>query len=95
MWCEDRKNPRVLKVFVTFQTAIDGLPQQVGEGKLRILPTAGVRQVLFDEFSEPVSLVQFPRQNQAAVGGDEGALEIDPERGVGGELKGMISCLTQ
>jgi hypothetical protein len=70
------------------------LPQQVGEGKLRILPTAGVSQVLLDEFSEAKSLVEFPHQNQAAVGGDAGTLGIDLERGVEGELKGLTLYLT-
>jgi len=38
---------------------MDRLPQQVGEGKLRISPTARVGQILFDQFSEPGSLVEF------------------------------------
>jgi hypothetical protein len=32
---------------------------------------------LFDQISEPASLVEFPHQDQAAVGGDAGTLEID------------------
>jgi hypothetical protein len=56
------------------------IPQQVGEGELRILPTAGVGQMLLDQFSEPQSLVQFAHQDQAAVGGDAETLEIDLER---------------
>jgi hypothetical protein len=70
------------------------LPQQVGEGKLRILPTGGVRQVWFDESSEPESLVEFAHQDQAAVGSDAGPLEIDLEGGVKGELKGLTLFLT-
>ena len=50
--------------------------------------------MLFDEFSEAESLVEFAHQNHAAVGGDAGTLEIDFERGVEGELKGLILCLT-
>jgi hypothetical protein len=63
---------------------VDRLPQQVGEGKLRVFPTARVGQMLFDQFSEPESLVEFPHQDQAAVGSDAGTLEIDLERGVEG-----------
>jgi hypothetical protein len=48
----------------------------------------------FDQFSEPESLVEFPHQDQAAVGSDAGTLEIDLERGVAGELKGLILYLT-
>jgi len=84
----------VVEVFVTSHAAIDGLPQQVGERKLRILPTARVCQMLFDEFSEPDSLVEFAHQDQTAVGGDAGTLEIDLARGVGGELDWLILFLT-
>ena len=70
------------------------LPQQVGKGELRILPAAGVRQMLFDQFSEPESLIKLVHQDQAAVRGDAGTLEIDLERGVEGELKGLILYLT-
>jgi hypothetical protein len=38
---------------------VDGLAQQVGEGELRILPSSGVRQILFDQCSEPQPLVEF------------------------------------
>ena len=48
--------------------------------------------MLFDEFPEP--LVEFPHQDQAAVRGDPGALEIDLQRGVEGELKGLVLYLT-
>jgi hypothetical protein len=50
--------------------------------------------VLVDQFSEPESLVEFAHQDQAAVGRDPGTLEIDLERGVEGELKGLILYLT-
>jgi hypothetical protein len=38
--------------------------------------------------------VEFAHQDQPAVGGDPGTLEIDLERGVEGELKGSIMYLT-
>jgi hypothetical protein len=38
--------------------------------------------MLFDQFSEPESLVEFAHQDQAAVGSNVGTLEIDLERGV-------------
>jgi hypothetical protein len=67
-----RQPLRVVEVFVTGQAAIDRLPQQIDEEKLRILPTAGVGQMLVDEFSKPESLVEFTHQDQAAVGSDAG-----------------------
>jgi hypothetical protein len=50
--------------------------------------------MLLDQFSEPQSLVEFAHQDQAAVGGDAGTLESDLERGVEGELKGLVLYLT-
>jgi hypothetical protein len=46
--------------------------------------------MLLDQFSKPESLVEFAHQNQAAVGSDVRALEIDLEGGVKGELKGLV-----
>jgi hypothetical protein len=69
------------------------LPQQVGEAKLRVLST-GVRQMLCDQFTEPESLVEFAHQNQAAVGGNVGALEIDLKKDTEGKLKRPVLYLT-
>jgi hypothetical protein len=88
------KPRRAVEVFVTCQATVDGLAQQVGEGELRILPSSGVRQILFDQCSEPQPLVEFAHQDQAAVGSDAGTLESDLERGVKRELKRMISRFT-
>ncbi len=49
--------------------AIDGLPQQAGEGKARILGPR-VRQVLLDEFAEAQPFVQLQDQNQTSTGSD-------------------------
>src|ERR1035437_1274092 len=83
----------VVEVFVASQAAIDRLPQQVGEAKLRVLPTA-VRQILFDQFAESEPLVEFAHQDQTTVRSDAGALELDLERGVEGELKRPFLYLT-
>jgi hypothetical protein len=50
--------------------------------------------MLLDQFCEPETLVKFAHQDQAAIRRDAAALEIDFERGVEGELKGLILCLT-
>jgi hypothetical protein len=47
-----------------------------------------------DEFPEAEPLVQFADHNQATVGSDPRSLEIDLQRGVEGELKGLILFLT-
>ena len=79
-----------VEVFLSSHTAIDGLPQQVGEGELGVLPTAGVRQMLFDQFSGPESLVKFTYQDQTGVGSDVGTLEID----LGIDLRSVIISFT-
>jgi len=46
--------------------------------------------MLFDQFPEPESLVEFPHQDQAAVGSDAGTLEIDLQgsmEGKGGKCR--------
>jgi len=69
------------------------LPDQVGEGELRVrAPRIG--QVLGDQIAEAQPLVQLAHENQAAVGGDPRALELDPEPGVEGELQGLVLCFT-
>ena len=80
----------VVEIFLSSHAAIDGLPRQTGEGELGVLPPAGVRQILFDQFFEPESLVKFAYQDQAAVGSDAGILEIDFERSLEGELNSKI-----
>ena len=84
----------VVEVFVTSQATVDGLPQQVGEAETAYSSHGGVGQMLRDQFAEPESLVEFAHQDQAAVGSDARTLEIDLERGVEGELKGLVLYLT-
>ena len=50
--------------------------------------------MLLDQCPEPESLVEFAHQDQAAVGSDARTLEIDLERRVEGELKGLFWYLT-
>jgi len=47
-----------------------------------------------DELFQTQSLIQLANQNQTAIGSHAGTLEIDLERGVEGELKGLILRLT-
>jgi hypothetical protein len=51
--------------------------------------------MLFDQFSEPESLVKFAHQDQAAVGSDAGTVENDFKPNVEGELKGLILYRTR
>jgi hypothetical protein len=46
--------------------------------------------VLGDEIAEAQTFIQLAHQNEAAVGGDARSLEIDLQRGIEGELKGLI-----
>ena len=85
---------RVVDILVTSQAAADRLPQQVGEGKLGVLTAARIRQALSDQMAEGQTRVQLANQNQAAVGGDSGSLEIDLQRSVERELKGLVLFVT-
>ncbi len=49
--------------------------------------------MLFYQFSEPESPVEFARQDQAAVGSDAGTSEIELERDAEGELKALL-CIS-
>src|ERR1039458_1996082 len=66
----------VVHVFVSCQSAIDGLPQQVRKGEPRIL-CPSVRQVPVDKFAETQSFLQLPHQNQTSIGSDLRSLESD------------------
>jgi hypothetical protein len=48
----------------------------------------------FDQCSEPESLIEFANEDQAAVRGDAGTLEINLERDVGGMLEELILYLS-
>ena len=50
--------------------------------------------MLFDQFSQPESLVEFAHPDKTSVGSDVGTLEIDLERAVELVLKGLILSLT-
>ena len=50
--------------------------------------------MLCNEFAQDQTFIQFAHDNQAAVGTDPRSLGIDLQRGVEGELKGLILFLT-
>jgi hypothetical protein len=84
----------VVHVFIAGQPAIDGLAKQIRQRKLGVLTAARIPQVLSHQIAEAQTLVQLANQNQAAVGGDSGSLEIDLQRSVQGELKGLVLFVT-
>jgi hypothetical protein len=70
------------------------LPQQISQGQLGVLTAARIPQVLADQIAEAQTLVQLANQNQAAVGGDSGSLEIDLQSSVERKLKGLVLFVT-
>jgi hypothetical protein len=50
--------------------------------------------VLRDEVAEAQPLVELPHEDQAAIGGDPRSLELDLQRRVERELKGLGLRLT-
>ena len=83
----------VVDILVARQSAVYRLPHQVGQRQLGVL-SARVGQVPFDEFAEAQPFIQLPHQEQAAVRSDPRTLEVDLQRAVERELKGLFLCLT-
>ena len=83
----------IIHVLVPRQSAVDRLPDQVGERELRVRASR-ISQVLCDEGTEAQPLVQFADEDQAAIGGNPGSLELDLQRGVERELKGLVLGFT-
>jgi hypothetical protein len=81
-------------MFVPRQAAVQRLPQPIGERQLLVLAAPTDSQVFLDEFVQPQAFVQLSHQQQAAVGSDSRALEINFQRGAKRELKGPILCFT-
>jgi hypothetical protein len=53
-----------------------------------------LRDVCGDECAQPQTFIQFPHQKQTTVVSDARSLEINFQRGVERELKGLILCFT-
>jgi hypothetical protein len=65
-----------------------------GERQLRILSTPTVHEVFGDERTQSQPLIQLAHQEQTTVRGDARTLEINFQRRVKRELKGLILLLT-
>jgi hypothetical protein len=83
----------IVHILVSRQPAVDRLPDEIGERELGVrAPRVG--QVLRDEVAEPQTFVELPHEDQAAIGGDPRSLELDLQRRVERELKGLGLRLT-
>ncbi len=83
----------VVDVLVPRQSAVDRLPDQVGERELGVrAPRVG--QVLRDEVAEAQPFVELAHEDQTAIGGNPRALELHLECGIERELKGLVCCFT-
>jgi hypothetical protein len=70
------------------------LSQQIGERQRRVLAAPVVHQVLDDKRTQAQTLIQLAHQKQTTVGGNARTLEINFQRRVKRELKGLILFLT-
>jgi hypothetical protein len=84
----------IVDILIASDAAVDGLAEQIGERKLRILPAPWVSQVLGNQFAEAQPFIQLTNQNETAVGGDPWSLETDLQGGVERKLKRPILFLT-
>jgi hypothetical protein len=89
-----RQSLRIVQIFVSRQATVDGLSQQIRERQLRVLAAPVVPNVFDDERTQSQTFIQLAHQQQTAVGGDARTLEINFQRRVKRELKGLILFLT-
>jgi hypothetical protein len=81
---------RVVQVLIASQTAVDGLPQQIGQRQLGVLSPTRIAQVPFDQFIQTQTSIKLPHQNQATVRRDSRSLEIDLQGAVERKLRGWF-----
>ena len=60
----------VVDIFIARDAAVDGLPEQVGERQLSVLPAPRITEMPGDRFPEAQPLIQLTNQDEATVGGD-------------------------
>jgi hypothetical protein len=89
-----RQPLRIVQILVSCQPTVDGLSQQIVEWQLRVLSPPIVHDVLGDERTQSQTFIQLPHQKQTTVGGDARTLEINFQRRIKRELKGLILFLT-
>jgi hypothetical protein len=89
-----RESAGVVNILIAGHAAVDGLAEQIGQGKLRILAAPRIGQMLGDETAQTQPFIQFAHQNESAIRSDASSLEIDLQRSVERELKWPILFLT-
>jgi hypothetical protein len=72
----------VVDVLVAGEPAVDGLPQQAEQPVADVLPASAFRERRCSYSGEAEGVVQLAVGEQAAVGGDPGAVELELEPAV-------------
>lgn len=67
----------------------------ISQRELLVQTLSRVAQVFLDELLQTQSLIQLAHQNQATIGSHSRSLEINLQRSIEQELKGLILFLTQ
>ena len=84
----------VIEVLVASESAVDRLPQQIGQRELLVQALSRVAEMLVDQLPESESFIQFANENQTAIRGDSRSLEIDFEKSIERELKRLVFFFT-
>jgi len=71
------QSPRVVRILVPGQAAVDGLAKQIAERELEIASGARIGEVSLDQRTQAEALVQFARKQQSRIGRDDGAAELN------------------
>ena len=90
----DRNPLGVVEVLVASESAVDRLPQQIGQRELLVQALSRVAEMLVDQLPESESFIQFANENQTAIRGDSRSLEIDFEKSIERELKRLVFFFT-
>jgi len=65
-----RKPLGVIDILIARHAAVDGLAEQISQGKLSVLAAPRIAKMLGDEIAQTESFIQLSYQNEAAIGGD-------------------------
>ena len=90
-----RETISVVHILIAGETAEYRLPQQPGEEMARVATSADFRQRATGQVGQPERVIQLPVGQQAGVGGDAAAVELEPQATVEIDPQGRVIRFTR
>jgi len=84
----------VVHILIAGEAAEHRLPQQPGEEMAGVATSAGFRQRATGQIGQPERVVQFPVGQQASVGGNTAAMELELQATVEIDPQGTVIRFT-